>query len=148
MKHKIFTLFVFAFILSAINIKAQSLENLVGQCAANAGDDATYLKDFQVTLGSAHSGENPPVAKFSMVLSKSTVYRFSVCNSSGSAGKAIIQLFDTNRLIGSSFNLATHKDYHGFDFTCNKTGIYHVFISFQEGRPGAAVGILSFVKKL
>jgi hypothetical protein len=83
-----------------------------------------------------------------MILSKNTRYRFSVCNSESNAGKAVLQLFDENKLMGSTFNPATTKDYPGFDFNCTKTGVYHVFVFFQEGKSGTAVGILSFIEKL
>lgn len=128
--------------------KSQSEAQLVEICAAQAGDDATYLKDFIADLPSASPDGRPPEAKFSMVLSSSTIYRFSICNSESKPGKGIIQLYDTNKLLGSSYNAATGKEYDSFNFHCNKTGVYHVFIKFQDGKEGYAVGILSFVKKL
>ncbi|MFW5700606.1 MAG: hypothetical protein ACOCWM_02865 [Cyclobacteriaceae bacterium] len=129
-------------------VKAQTEAQLVELCASSAGDDATYLKDFIADLPGAGPDEKPPVAKFSMVLSKSTLYRFSICNSDSKPGKGIIQLYDMNTLIGSSYNAATGKEYPSFNFQCNKTGVYHLFLSFQDGKPGYSVGILSFIKKL
>ncbi len=126
---------------------AQDNVELVAQCAASAGD-VTYLKDFVVKLDAGVPGGNPPSAKFSMVLSKSTQYRFSICTAPDSDGEAILQLFDMNVLQGSTYISATGKEFPFFDFKCQKTGVYHVFISFKEGKPGEAVGILSFVKKL
>jgi hypothetical protein len=38
--------------------------------------------------------------------------------------------------------------FDSFDFQCDKTGVYHVFIAFKEGKSGNAIGILSFIKKL
>ena len=148
MKRNIFFIFVISLFALSASLQAQSTSQLVDLCAASAGDDATYLKDFVVELEAAKPDEKPPVAKFSMVLSKSTLYRFTICNSDASAGKGVIQLFDENRLLGSSFNAATGQEYKSFNFQCNKTGVYHVFISFQEGKAGSAVGILSFIKKL
>jgi len=136
------------FVSLATSVKAQTEAQLVELCASSAGDDATYLKDFIADLPGAGPDEKPPVAKFSMVLSKSTLYRFSICNSDSKAGKGIIQLYDANTLIGSSYNAATGKEYQSFNFQCNKTGVYHVFISFMDGKPGYAVGVLSFIKKL
>jgi len=120
---------------------------LVAQCAGSAGD-VTYLKDFIVKLDAGVPGGNPPSAKFSMVLSKSTQYRFSICTAPDSDGEAVLQLFDMNELQGSTYISATGKEFPFFDFKCQKTGVYHIFISFKEGKPGEAVGILSFVKKL
>lgn len=128
-------------------IQAQSLSEMVDMCATQAGEDATYLKDFQVTLGEAKPNQRPPVARFPLVLSKNNIYRFSVCTSEGSQGKAVIKLYDSNRMIFSSFVEDTREEYNPFNFMCQKTGIYHVFISFLDGKPGEAIGILSYVKK-
>jgi hypothetical protein len=145
---KKFLTFIFfsAFFLTN-GVFAQDNVELVAQCAASAGD-VTYLKDFIVKLDPAIPGGNPPSAKFSMVLSKNTQYRFSICTAPDSEGEAILQLFDMNVLMGSTYVSATGKDFPFFDFKCQKTGVYHVFISFKEGKAGESVGILSFVKKL
>jgi hypothetical protein len=145
---KLLLFLAIALVSSTISVKAQSAAALVDICASSAGNDATYLKDFTVELESAKANEKIPQAKFSMVLSKNTRYRFTICSSEVSQGKGVIQLYDENRLLGSTFNPATGKEYHMFDFNCTKTGVYHVFISFQEGKAGTAVGILSFVEKL
>jgi len=147
MKNKLLT---YAFLLSlfCINAFTQSEDALVKACSAAAGEEATYLKDFIVKLDASAAGEKYPTAKYSMVLSKNTEYKFSICSAPESQGKGIIQLFDSSRLLGSSFNAATGKEYPGFNFKCQKTGVYHVFISFQEGKTGKAVGILSFIQKL
>jgi hypothetical protein len=141
---------IFLLILLALSLKinAQSDDNLVMSCSQAAGPDANYLKDFIVVLEAGSSGERTPIAKYSMVLSKNTEYRFNICTAPDSDGKGIIQLFDSSMLLGSSFNPSTGKEYPGFDFKCQKTGVYHVFISFQDGKAGKAVGILSYVQKL
>jgi hypothetical protein len=129
------------------NIQAQSAVDLVEQCAKDAGEDATYLKDFIVKLGEAKPGSKLPVARYPLVLSKNNVYRFSVCATAQSGGKAIISLYDSNHLIFSSYDEDTQEEFNPFNFLCQKTGIYHVFISFVDGKSGEAVGILSYVTK-
>jgi hypothetical protein len=57
-------------------------------------------------------------------------------------------LFDENRMMGSTLNAATGKEYTMFDFNCTKTGVYHVFVFFPDGKSGTAVGILSFIEIL
>ena len=136
-----------AFIFIGSFVHAQDDVQLVAQCAANAGN-VTYLKDFVVKLDAGTPGGKAPSAKYSMVLSKNTEYRFSICTSPNSEGEGVLQLWDMNLMLGSTFIPQTGKDYPFFDFKCQKTGVYHVFISFKEGKPGSAVGILSFVKKL
>lgn len=145
---KVFITLAIALIGGAFTVRAQSAADLVDICRTSAGEDATYLKDFNIELESAKPNEKAPQAKFSMVLSKNTRYRFSICTSETSQGKAILQLYDENKLMGSTFNPATGKDYHSIDLNCTKTGVYHVFISFQDGKAGSAVGILSFIEKL
>ena len=145
---KLIFFLVIAIVSSNLSLRAQSAAALVDICRSSAGNDATYLKDFTVELESAKANEKAPQAKFSMVLSKNTRYRFSICSSETSEGKGMIQLFDESRLQGSSYNPATGKEYHMFDFNCTKTGVYHVFVSIIDGKAGSAVCILSFIEKL
>ncbi|QQS52315.1 MAG: hypothetical protein IPM71_06150 [Bacteroidota bacterium] len=140
-----FTLFLLAS-LSA-TLYAQSDMELVGQCAASAGD-VTFLKDFVATLDAGTPGGKPPQVKFSLVLSKNTNYRFSICNAPDSEGEAVLQLYDLNMLQGATYMESLGKDFPYFDFKCQKTGVYHVFIFFKDGKPGKAAGIMSFVEKL
>ncbi|MFP4060350.1 MAG: hypothetical protein ACOCXW_00385 [Bacteroidota bacterium] len=130
------------------SLQAQSAAALVDMCAMGAGDDATYLKDYIVELEAAQPNERPPVEKVTILLKKNTQYRLSVCNSETSQGKAVIQLYDEGKLLGSTYNAETGRDFDGFDFTCTKTGPYHIFLSFQDGKSGSAVCILSFIKIL
>jgi hypothetical protein len=146
---KIFFASIFLLLIHGIeDSHAQSLSQLVDFCAMNAGDDATYLKDFIVELEAAKPDEKPPVFKASMALSKGTLYRFSICNSDASPGKGVLELYDGNQLLLSTYNPATGQEYSSVNFQCNKTGVYHLFISFREGKAGMAVAILSFIKKL
>ncbi|HKL07233.1 MAG TPA: hypothetical protein VJ896_00565 [Bacteroidales bacterium] len=147
----ILTIFIFFAIFTFGNfqpVKAQSGQELVDICSMIAGDEVTYLKDFPIKLDAAKPGEEPPTARFSVVLSKNTQYRLTICNSKDYSGQAIMQLFDNNRLLGTNFVVATGKTYPSFDFKCTSTGVYHIFVTFKEGEQGLAVSMLSFVKKL
>ncbi|MFO7369495.1 MAG: hypothetical protein R6X09_04410 [Bacteroidales bacterium] len=140
----IFAVLAFA---ATVFTQAQDVSQLTAQCAANAGD-VMYLKDFVIKLDQGTPGGAPPTARFALLLSKNVVYRFSICSAPNSDGEAVLQLFDMNTLLGSTFISATGKDFPFFDFKCQKTGVYHVFISFKEGKAGEGVGIMSYVKKL
>ena len=131
----------------SLSIFAQDISQLTAQCAASAGD-VTFLKEFPVKLDASTPGGAPNSARFALLLNKNTKYRFSICTAPNSEGEAVLQVFDMNTLLGSTFLEATGKDYPSFDLNCQKTGIYHVFITFKEGKAGEAVGILSFVKRL
>ena len=146
MKKFIIAFSVFVFAWSAL-IHAQDVSQLTAQCAANAGD-VMYLKDFVVKLDQGTPGGAPPTARFALLLSKNVVYRFSICTAANSDGEAVLQLFDMNTLLGSTFISTTGKDFPYFDFKCQKTSDDHVVISFKEGRAGEGVGIMSYVKKL
>jgi hypothetical protein len=132
------------FVMSA---HSQDISQLTAQCAANAGD-VMYLKDFVVKLDEGTPGGAPPTARFALLLSKNVVYRFSICTAPNSSGEAMLQLFDGGTMIGSTYIASTGKEFPFFDFKCQKSAVYHVFISFKEGKAGEGVGIMSYVKKL
>jgi len=134
-------------LLLPLSLFSQIQGTFIEQCATDAGEDATYLKDFPVTLGEVQPHQRPPVARYPLVLSKNNIYRFSVCTPPSSQGKAIIELYESNKLIYSSYVKESGEEFNPFNFMCNKTGIYHVFIYFLDGKQGEAVGILSYVKK-
>jgi hypothetical protein len=146
MKKLILILFVLAAAFP-IALHAQDVSQLTAQCAAGAGD-VMYLKDFVVKLDAGTPGGAPPTARFALLLSKNVVYRFSICTAPNSEGEAVLQLFDQNTLLGSSFISSSGKEFPFFDFKCQKTSVYHVFISFKEGKAGEGVGVMSYVKKL
>ena len=110
---RIATLILFSFLLGGL--QAQTAEEMVDICAGQAGEDATYLKDFQVKLGEPKEGR-PQVARYPLVLSSNNIYRFSVCDLPDSEGKAVIKLYDNNRLIFSSYSDDTKEEFNPFNF--------------------------------
>ena len=150
MKKRFLFLFIFILIawLGEKSANAQSSSKLVEFCAASAGDDATYLKDFVVELPEAGPDGKAPEQRYTMVLSKNTEYRFTVCTAEGSEGKAMLQMLDMNKLYGSTYNPATGQSVKSFNFQCQKTGAYHLIVSFVDGKKGSSVAIVSFVKTL
>ena len=143
----IFRLFlILSFSLFTFTNFAQCGDELVDDCASDIGE-ATYLKDFRVKLDKAEKNKPAPVQRISVVLNKGTTYKFNVCDAPEYEGKAIIQLYDSNRLLGSTLNLSTGKLYSEFELACSKTGVYYVFVSFQEGKEGCAAAILSYVEQ-
>jgi hypothetical protein len=143
------TIYIAIFFLAiGFTANAQTEEQKVKICTSMAGSDATYLKDFIVELQAVQGNEKTPSAKYSLLLNKDTRYRFTLCTDDDSPGKGIIQLLDTNALLASTFNPATGKEFKGFDIDIQKTGVYHVFISFHDGKAGKATIIMSLVKRL
>lgn len=135
---------VVAGLLSHTSANAQTEEELVQICGTIAGD-ATYLKDYKIKLD---AGDPPPVQRFSALLKKDVKYRFSVCNSKDYEGRVVLNLLDNNRLLASTYVIATGKDYPYIDWVCSKTGAYHLFFQFRDGKSGMAVGLISLVEML
>ena len=124
---------------------SQCNNTLVTVCSTSLPDNATYLKELKVRLKPQESGKAAPIARYSLMLSKGNHYRFLICNAKEFSGKAIIQLYDKDRLLGTSYFAKTGKHYPAFDFICQKTAVYKVLISFEDGKEGCAVGILSLI---
>lgn len=138
-----------AFFFGTEKVEAQCNQKVVYKCATEIGN-AIYLRDFNAKLKKAKPGKPAPVSKFSVVLNKGTHYRFNLCDPPGFEGRSVLHLYSSNKLHGSTFNEATGKEYSYFEFICNKTAVYYVFISFKDefkNKKGCAVGILSFVGK-
>lgn len=131
----------------SLPVPGQDTQDLVHRCAMNAGEDATYLKDFVVKLDGATPGERPPIYRQSLALRKNVTYRFSLCNMEDSEGEAVLRVYDQAKQILSTYYPESGKEYKIINFQCKKSSIYTVMISFKEGKPGEAIGILSYVEK-
>lgn len=142
----LFLLFVFTQ-GAALSGYAQTGQELVDICNM-ISKDAKYLKDFQVKLNAVQPGEGVPKAHYSVVLQKNTQYRFTICNSKDYSGEGVLQIYDNTRLLGSTYIVATGKQYPYIDLKIQKTGVYHLFVYFKEGEEGLAVALLSYVKNL
>lgn len=139
---------LFAILIAFVGFSAnaQCGDELVDDCAADL-EGSVYLKDFRVKLDKAEKNKPIPVKRVSVVLNKGTTYHFSVCNAAEYEGNAVIQLYDSSKLLGSTLNMATGKLYDNFELACTKTGVYYIFISFKDGKEGCAAAILSYVEE-
>ena len=147
MKKLLITLFAFIIICSfSRTASAQDPSELVFQCSQKAGPNSEYLKDYVVRLPEANSQDNIPTHKNTAILLKNTHYRLTICNSDDSEGQGVIQLYNNGKKIASSIT-QSGKIYPSFDFQCNKTGSYQIWISFKDGKKGFAVSILSLVSE-
>jgi len=128
-------------------VKAQTEAQKIELCTKMTGG-ATFLESYTVQLDGAKDGERAPISKKALAMRKGNKYKFTICTDEDSSDEAVLQLFDEAKLIGSSFNPETGKVYQSFDFDCNKSAIYVIFISFKNGKGGSAVAVLSHVKTL
>jgi hypothetical protein len=141
---------LFSIIILLIVVKSfgfsQCNQTLVTSCCSNINSESVFLQQFRAKLGAAASPQDLPVARFSALLSKGNTYRFDVCSALDFEGEAILQLYDGNKLIASSYHDASKTDFKAFEFFCSKTAIYKIYISFLDGKQGCAVGVLSMKK--
>lgn len=128
-------------------VSAQCNQTLVTMCTGELGENTKYLRQYRAKLGKGTAEVKIPVARFSVLLSKGTHYRFKVCSAQDYEGEAILQLFDKEVKLASTYHAESKTNFMQFDFVCNKTAIYDIYISFKDGKPGCAVGILSMVMK-
>lgn len=122
---------------------AQSEDELLDICGALAGPEATYLKDFKIRLDAS---DPPIIQRYPVVLKKGNKYRFAIASSRDFDGVMKLELYDSNRLMATTNNPATGQDYPTIDWICNKTGAYHLFFSFKDGKAGMGVGVVSLVE--
>ncbi len=125
---------------------AQCDNTLVDRAVSQSGANAVYLREFKVKFDGLERGKIP-LAKYPVLLSKNMTYRFNVANAEGFEGKVILQLYLKDKLIGSTFDEKKNSDRKRFDFKCDKAATYEVVLSFHEGKPGCAVGILSMLSE-
>jgi hypothetical protein len=122
--------------ISATAFIPQDTSSDVMECASKAGIGAVYLKDFQVSLPAAKAGEKPPMYRQAVVLRGNSLYRFNMCNNQG---EAVLRIYDSSRMLLSSFDAATQKEYNPVQFLCKKTGPYNIVITFKDGKAGESI---------
>ena len=143
MRYIIFLLF---FIVMNGELFSQCNDNLINKAIEESGKKAIFLKEFKVKFSKIKANQPAKVAKFSAFLKDGTTYRFNTANAKEYEGRAVMQLYRKGKLLGSNLNLSTGEYTKSFDFECNKTATYQVYMSFIEGKPGCAVGILSLLE--
>jgi len=132
-------------LFSSIAAQAQCGESLVDSAIADCGSNAICMREFKVRFNEGTISNPTPMRKYSVMLSEGVVYRFAIRNASEFEGEAIMQLYDKNTLLGSTYDIDVHIDNKQFDFLCDRTGRYQVLMSFKEGKAGCAAGVMSMV---
>ena len=145
MKKHLNLILVALVLLGATIAKGQCNDQLVDAALGNL-QKFTYLKDFRVKLKKSKKN-SPQEARYTVVLSKGTKYRFTCTNAKEYDGKLIFHLYDDSGLVLSSYSKANDKAYNVVDMTCKKTGRYYLSYSFTNGQEGCGVGILAFENK-
>jgi len=139
------SIIVFLFFASSL-VNSQCNQSLVTSCCTNITSSSMFLQQYRAKLGAKPEKQDIPVARFSVLLNKGNTYRFDVCSALDFEGEAILQLYDGNKLIASTYHDASQNNFKAFEFFCSKSAIYKIYISFLDGKQGCAVGILSMKK--
>lgn len=121
----------------------QDTEPAIMDCASQAGPSAIYLKDFQVSLPAAKANERPPMFRQAIILRGNNLYRFNLCNTQG---EAVLRIYDSSRMLLSTYDPASKKESNPIQFLCRKSGPYNIVITFKDGKAGESIGIMSHVK--
>jgi hypothetical protein len=132
------------FCLTTLAMVQDDRKERVQDCASRSGEGAIYLKEFVVSLPKAEKDQPPPTYRQAVILRGNNIYRFNLCNEKG---KGVIRVYDTSNMLLSSYDQKTGIEYNPINFLCRKTGQYNIIISFQDGKAGEAVGIMSHVMK-
>lgn len=130
--------------IAAIALDQTEREDIIQDCLTISGDDAIYLRDFDITLPEADSGQRAPIYRQAIILRSKNIYRFTLCSQQG---QAILRLYDSNNLLLSTLDPQSDQVFNPINFLCNKTGQYNIMISFRDGLAGQAVGVMSHVSK-
>lgn len=140
---KLFNLLAVVLFLSASAFMfGDTAADEIQDCAAQAGENALYLKDFTVKLEASQPNQKPQMYRQAVVLRGNNIYRFNLCNTQG---EAVIRVYDSSQMILSSYDAATGKENNPINFLCKKTGPYNIVITFKDGKAGEAIGIMSHV---
>lgn len=146
MKTKIVVAFL-GLILLQIPGFGQCNSDLVNIAMAQSGKDALFIREFRVKLKKG-SVRNPiPSVKYNVYLKEGSTYRYNIVNEPSSGSTAILQLFDSGKCVGSTFDNLLNENKKTFDYESPKTGSFQVVISFMEGNQGCAAGVMSLVEK-
>jgi hypothetical protein len=135
---------VLLFLLPMLSMTMDERKERVQDCASRSGEGAIYLKEFVVSLEKSDKGKPPQMYRQAVVLRGNNIYRFNLCNKKG---KGVLRVYDNANLLLSSYNAKSQKEYDPINFLCRKTGQYNIIITFQDGKAGDAVGIMSHVMK-
>lgn len=133
------------FLLSIFYLNAQCDKGLIEKAITQSGDSALFLKSFKAKLRKGKLKRPERVAKYLIRLKSNTTYRFNVLNDKKYEGKVILQLFKKDKFQNSTYDFENQVDKQSFDFYCYESGNYEIIMSFLEGKPGCAVGIMSMM---
>jgi major membrane immunogen (membrane-anchored lipoprotein) len=108
-------------------------------------DGAMWLKDFSVESDIVQNNNFNPKPQYSMVLKTNSIYRFLIKSSPKFDGKAKLAILDGNiELKSTAYQSGKIPEF--VDIEIKETKIYHILVTFQDGKKGCAAFDIYFVK--
>lgn len=137
-------IFISIFLISGLATNAQCNGELLEKAKSELTDNEKIINDFKVKLKEADINDPAPVAKFYQKLEANHKYSFLVISDQNEYNSnGIIRLFDNEKLLATNFVKQTNKSYKKFVFKCTITGDYQLLVTFQDGKAGCAVVVIS-----
>lgn len=110
-------------------------EDFLDKCSSQL-NEFTFVKSF----------ESSKKTEFSYVFSKDHSYVLTICDNTAGKGKMTVNLYDRNhKLIMSSYNKASKKNYPAISYNCSATGVYYIETDFSDSN-SCGVSILGYKK--
>jgi hypothetical protein len=141
--------FIFCFIIMVAflpGMNAQCDDKLIDKIIEKSGTDALFIREFALKppIKDKRKKEKGPApsAKYDVRLNKGVVYRFIVEDEEHSPAKSILQLRKENMVLASTYDPETRTNDGNFDFLCEESGSYRVFLSFLDQNTGCAAGAM------
>lgn len=136
MKKGIFLLTSFVMILISNITMSQCMDEKLKASCSSLLNSYIFVKSFKVNTGST---------EYSYVFSRGTNYVITVCDEAEANNKMVVELYDrAHKLVASSFDKKTGKQYAKIGYQCSATGVYYMKYSFKGGKPSCGVSVLGF----
>jgi len=133
-------LIIILLIIFPITGDPQCDSKLEDECCSSIGQ-FKFLKSFSIDLKKNKS------SRVSVALNSGIRYKISYCNAANCSCNAIIKVITTvhgnEQILGMTYNPNTKKHYTSIEFNCQKTGVYFLDFSFEDGNKGCSACILS-----
>lgn len=140
------SLICFALLMFMGHGYAQCDQAFIDKCSSANGASVKYVKHFRIRFTEAMKGKSVSEAKYSIMLSKGSHYRFYVCNDETKPGHTVVEMSsDAAGSCGGNINPTTGAEYKAFDFVCSKTGPYYLKMFFKDGKEGCGVCVMTLV---
>ena len=136
---------VCALALFPVTASAQCSDQLLEQAAETLGE-FVYVQDYRAKLKKGKKGKPNPIMKYSIILTKGTRYRFVGASAQDFDGRLVMDLYAGAGKMGSNYDKNRAKFYDAIEFTCKRSGLYYLVLSFDEGKEGCGTAVMGFQK--